>query len=151
MSKEQTNKAVIAKWFKGYWGNPWNPSVVDELTVPEVVVHYPLHGPWKGQETVKRKMTEFREAFPNLNFWGVGDLIAEGDYVVGRWDGGGTHTGPAFDDIALGALPANSGRRMRFTGTTVFKLKDGKIVEEIGEEGALTALQDLGIVPRKAA
>jgi hypothetical protein len=36
---------------------------------------------------------------------------------------------------------------MRFTGTTVFKIVDGKIVEEIGEEGALTALQQLGLVP----
>ncbi len=24
------------------------------------------------------------------------DLIAEGDYVVGQWVGGGAHTGPAF-------------------------------------------------------
>ena len=73
-------------------------------------------------------------------------MIAEGDYVVGRWDGGGTHTGPAFGDLPVGALPANSGRKMKFTGTTVFKIVDGKIVEEIGEEGALTALQQLGLV-----
>jgi hypothetical protein len=52
-------------------------------------------------------MTEFREAFPDLNFWGVGDLIAEGDFVVGRWDGGGTHTGPAFGDLPVGALPGS--------------------------------------------
>jgi predicted ester cyclase len=29
-----------------------------------------------------------REAFPNLSFAGSADLIAEGDYVVGRWVGG---------------------------------------------------------------
>ena len=33
-------------------------------------------------------MTDFRKAFPDLNFWGTADLIAEGDYVVGRWEGG---------------------------------------------------------------
>jgi predicted ester cyclase len=92
-------------------------------------------------------MSEFRQAFPDLNFWGVGDLIVEGDYVVGRWDGGGTHTGRAFADLPVGSLLEGSGRKMKFTGTTVFKLKDGKIVEEIGEEGALTALQQLGLVP----
>jgi predicted ester cyclase len=86
-------------------------------------------------------------ASPDLNFRGVGDLIADGDYVVGRWDGGGTQTGPAFADLPMGALPANSGRRMLFTGTTVFRIKNGKIVEEIGEEGALTALQQLGLCP----
>jgi O-6-methylguanine DNA methyltransferase len=94
---------------------------------------------------------EFREAFPDLNFWAVGELIAEGDYVVGRWDGGGTHTGPAFDDLPVGLLPANSGKTIRFTGTTVFRLVDGKVAEEIGEEGALTALQQLGLVPQPNA
>ena len=37
-------------------------------------------------------MIAFREAFPDLEFGGAADLIAEGDYVVGQWKGGGTHT-----------------------------------------------------------
>ena len=105
-----------------------------------------MHGPRKGRETAKKMMTELREAFPDLNFWGVGELIAEGDYVAGRWDGGGTHTGPAFHDLPIGRLPANSGRKMRFTGTTVFRIVDGKIGEEIGEEGAFNALTQLELI-----
>ncbi|MCM3738480.1 ester cyclase [Bacillus cytotoxicus] len=35
---------------------------------------------------------------------------------------------------------------MRFSGTTVFKLENGKIKEELGQEEALTALQNLGLV-----
>ena len=31
MSKEQENKAVVGRWFKEFWGNPWNPKVVDNL------------------------------------------------------------------------------------------------------------------------
>jgi predicted ester cyclase len=74
-------------------------------------------------------------------------LIASGPYVVGRWIGGGTHKGVAFDDLAVGALPeSNTGKEMRFSGMTIFTLKDGKIVDETGEEGALTALQQLGLV-----
>jgi predicted ester cyclase len=91
-------------------------------------------------------MTGFREAFPDLNFWGAADLIAEGDYVVGRWEGGGTHTGPAFRDFLVGSLPAATGRTMRFTGTTVLRLKDGMIVEEIGLDDGVTALQQLGLI-----
>ena len=34
-----------------------------------------------------------REGFPDLNFWGTADLIAEGDFVVGQWEGGGTDIG----------------------------------------------------------
>jgi predicted ester cyclase len=72
-------------------------------------------------------MTGFREAFPDLGFAGAADLIAEGDYVVGRWVGGGTHTGPAFRDFRQDSLPAGSGRKMRFAGTTVLRLQSGKI------------------------
>ena len=66
-------------------------------------------------------MTDFRAAFPDLNFWGTADLIAEGDTVVGQWEGGGTHTGPAFNDFLVGSLSAATGRKMRFTGTTVLR------------------------------
>jgi predicted ester cyclase len=71
---------------------------------------------------------------------------SEGDYVVGRWEGGGTHTGPAFSDLLVGSLAAATGRKMHFTGTTILKLKDGKIVEEIGLDDGVTALQQLGLI-----
>ncbi len=147
MSKESENKAIVGRWFAATWGVPTDFSIVEELGTPDVLVHYPMHGARKGREEVKKFLTEFHEAFPDLNFWAVGDLIAEGDYVVGRWDGGGTHTGPAFSDLPVGSLPANSGKKIRFTGTTVFRLEDGKIAEEIGEEGAMTALSQLGLIP----
>ena len=95
-------------------------------------------------------MTDFRKAFPDLNFWGVADLIAEGDYVVAHWEGGGTHTGPAFNDFLIGGLPANTGRKMKFTGTTVLKLQNGKIVEEIGLDDGVAALTQLGLIKKAA-
>jgi hypothetical protein len=56
--------------------------------------------PWRrGHAEIKAFMTDFRRAFPDLNFWGTADLIAEGDYVVGRWEGGGTHPGRANRDL----------------------------------------------------
>jgi predicted ester cyclase len=91
-------------------------------------------------------MLGFRAAFPDLNFWGAADLIAEGDYVVGRWEGGGTHTGPAFSDFLIGSLPAGSGRKMRFTGTTVLRIANGMIAEEIGLDDGVTALQQLELL-----
>ena len=120
--------------------------IVDELAAPDMLLKYSLHEPRKGREDIKAFMTDFRKAFPDLNFWGTADLIAVGDYVVGQWDGGGTHTGPSFTDFLAGSLPANTGRKMRFTGTTVLKLKDGKIVEEIGLDDGVTALRQLGLI-----
>ena len=95
---------------------------------------------------VKNFMTGFRAAFPDLAFGGAGELIAEGDYVVGRWIGGGTHTGPAFDDFLIGALPAATGRKMRFTGTTVLRVENGRVAEEIGLDDGVTALTQLGLI-----
>ena len=125
-----------------------NLSAVDELAAPDMLLQYSLHEPRHGREDIKAFMTEFRAAFPDLNFWGTADLIAEGDYVVGRWEGGGTHTGPAFGDFLMGSLPANSGRKMHFTGVTVLRIKDEKIAEEIGLDDGVTALTQLGILQK---
>ena len=130
MSKEQ-NKAVVVRWFTEFWGKTANLAVIDEIAAPDMLLQYSLHEPRRGREDIKAFMTDFRAAFPDLNFWGTADLIAEGDYVVGQWEGGGTHTGPAFDDFLIGGLPAATARKMHFTGTTVLKIVDGKIVEEM--------------------
>lgn len=111
-----------------------------------MLLQYSLHAPRRGHEDIKAFMAGFREAFPDLNFWGTADLIAEGDSVIGRWEGGGTHTGPAFSDFLIGSLPAASGRTMRFTGTTVLRIQNGKIVEEIGLDDGVTVLQQLGLI-----
>ena len=146
MSKEQENKAIVGRWFREFWGSPWNPRIVDELAAPDMLLQYSLHAPRRGRKDVTAFMVGFRAAFPDLNFWGAADLIAEGDYVVGRWEGGGTHTGPAFSDFLMGALPPSSGRKMRFTGTTVLRVENGKIAEEVGLDDGVTALQQLGLL-----
>ena len=146
MSKEEDNKAVVVRWFTEFWGKDVNLAVVDEIAAPDMLLRYSLHEPRRGHDDIKAFMIDFRAAFPDLNFWGTADLIAEGDYVVGQWEGGGTHTGPAFNDFLIGGLPAATGRRMHFTGTTVLKLSDGRIVEEIGLDDGVTALTQLGLM-----
>jgi len=146
MAKEQDNKAIVGRWFTEFWGNPWNPKVIDELAAPDMLLQYSLHAPRRGRADVKDFMTGFRAAFPDLAFGGAADLIAEGDYVVGRWIGGGTHTGPAFDDFLAGALPAATGRKMRFTGTTVLRVENGRVAEEVGLDDGVTALTQLGLI-----
>ena len=146
MSTTENNKAIVGRWFTDYWGETLNLSIVDELAAPDMLLQYSLHAPRRGHADIKAFMTDFRRAFPDLQFRGAADLIAEGDYVVGRWEGGGTHTGPAFSDFLVGSLPAATGKKMRFTGTTVLKLSDGKIVEEIGLDDGVMALQQLALL-----
>jgi predicted ester cyclase len=146
MSKVEDNKTVVGRWFTEFWGKSVNLAVVDEIAAPDMLLKYSLHEPRRGRADIKAFITDFRAAFPDLNFWGTADLIAEGDYVVGQWEGGGTHTGPAFGDFLAGGLPAASGRKLRFTGTTVLKVVNGKIAEEIGLDDGVTALTQLGLI-----
>jgi len=145
MSIEQ-NKAVVGRWFTEFWGPDFNPAVIDELAAPDIRFEYSLHAPCRGRDEVRAFATTFRAAFPDLAFGGTADLIAEGDYVVGQWIGGGTQTGDAFDDMPIGELPAGSGKSMRFTGTSVLKVVDGLITEEIGLDDSVTVLQQLGLI-----
>ncbi|MBZ9775323.1 ester cyclase [Mesorhizobium sp. CO1-1-8] len=146
MTKQEDNKAVVVRWFTDFWGESCDLSVVDDIAAPDMLLKYSLHEQRRGRDEIKAFMSGFRAAFPDLRFWATADLIAEGDYVVGQWEGGGTHTGPVFSDFLVGSLPAATGRTMRFTGTTVLKVVDGRIVEEIGLDDGVTALTQLGLI-----
>lgn len=173
MSPDGGFVSIVARYWEQFWTNS-NLSVVDELCSDDFVQFYPMHGRLVGRAAVKDMMigfkkarerlraktvpnscleitdnTDFEKAFPDLSFRLLSPfpLIAEDDYVVARWFGGGKHTGVAFHDLPIGSLPVpNSGNEMRFSGTTIFKLKDNKIVEETGEESELIAMQQLRLL-----
>ena len=146
MSRLDDNKAIVGRWFTQFWGKSCDLSVVDAIAAPGMLLRYSLHAPRRGHADIKAFMTDFRAAFPDLDFRGTAELIAEGDYVVGQWEGGGTHSGPAFGDFLIGSLPAATGRKMHFTGTTVLKIENGRIVSEIGLDDGVTALTQLGLI-----
>jgi hypothetical protein len=145
MSKEQDNKAIVGRWFTEFWGKSWDPRIVDELCAPEIVLQYLLQAPHRGRADVKRFMTRFREAFPDVRVAPAAGFAVDRDYVIGRWVGTGTHTGPAYCDFLVGCLPAASGYQMRFAGTTVLRVQSGKITEQIGLDDEVTALLQLGL------
>ena len=145
MSREQHNKAIVGRWFTEFWGDTWNPDIVDELCAPDVLLQYLLQAPLRGRADVRMFMARFREAFPDLRVWPATELVAEGDYVVGRWVGSGTHTGPAYCDFLVGLLPAASGQRIRLSGTTVLRVQNEKITEQIGLDDGVTASLQLGL------
>jgi predicted ester cyclase len=148
MSTEH-NKAVVARWFTDFWGSDFDSGIIDELAAPDIRFAYSLHKPLRGRDEVREFALRFREAFPDLGFGPTADLIAEGDYVVGQWKGGGTHTGPTFDDLPVGSLPSGSGKTMHFTGTTVIKVVDGMIAEELGLDDGVTVLKQLDLIPQQ--
>ena len=139
----ESNKAIVSRWWTEYWGE-LNPDIVDELAAENVRWYYPLAGAVRGREDVKRRIIGYKERFPKGGFESTDELIAEGDRVVALWEGGGTHTGRAWE-LPVGTLPAASGETVQYTGTTVFTVRDGEIVEEHGQADYLGVVQQLGL------
>jgi steroid delta-isomerase-like uncharacterized protein len=133
------HKAIVGRWLDELW-NKGNVAIVDELGTPDVLVSYPLTGELRGHDRVKQVISQFRAAFPDAFFSVVGDLIAEGDHVVARWQGQATQQG------AFGAIPV-TGKSATWMGISIFRLAHGKVMEEIGEEDAWSMLQQLGVMP----
>ena len=143
---QAANKAIVGRWFTEFWGPDFNPAVIDELAAPDIRFEYSLHAPLRGRDAVVEFATTFRTAYPDLALEGTGDLIAEGDHVVGRWIGGGTQAGAAFVDMPPGALSTATATTMRFTGITILKVENGLITEEVGVD-VVTALTPLDAIP----
>jgi hypothetical protein len=111
VSQETENKAIVGRWFTEFWGPNYNPDVIDELAAPDIRFEYSMHAPLRGRDQVREFARKFRAAFPDLGFGGTADLIADGDYVVGQWKGGGTQTGDAFDDLPSAPYRPEPARR----------------------------------------
>jgi predicted ester cyclase len=77
---------------------------------------------------------------PNGNQLTVEDYLAEGDTVVSRWTGRGTHTG----DL-MGIAP--TGEQVTVTGISIQRIANGKIVEAWSTYDMLGMFQQLGVVP----
>ncbi len=87
---EQKNKEIVLKWLNNFWSSKYNPAIIDELAAPDMILQYSLHKPRKGRADIKDFMKKFRDAFPDLAFEGAYPLLADGEYVIARWVGGGT-------------------------------------------------------------
>jgi steroid delta-isomerase-like uncharacterized protein len=113
-------------------------SQADEIASPDMVMHHPSSPtPIGPRDNVRDVLLGFRTAFPDIQF-AVDDEIDGGDKVVVRWHANGTNTGSLF-----GAPP--TGKSMRVSGISVFRIESGRVVEDWVEEDALGVMQQLGL------
>ena len=92
-----------------------------------------------GIEGLTQFVSMMRSALPDLRIT-LEDDMAEGDKVVTRWIGQGTHQGEL-----MGIAP--TGNQVTITGITIHRIEDGKIVEEWENWDALGLMQQIGAVP----
>jgi predicted ester cyclase len=139
MSAEE-NKAVVRREVEELYNHTGNLDAVEEIFDPKYVSHEPTSGETRGIEGARQFAATFREAFPDLQCT-IEDMVAEGDKVVMRFRGSGTHRG----ETEVFGPP--TGKRMEMTGITIKRLSDGKIVEAWTNFDAMGMMQQLGLVP----
>lgn len=112
-------------------------GLLDAIYDPQVVVHdCGVPEALRGLETLKAYYRQSHEGMPDLRF-ALEDPIVEGDRMALRWTVLGTHTG------TLRGLPP-TGRAMRFSGTVIDRVVDGRIVEEWVDYDTAGVLMQLG-------
>ena len=132
MSLEE-NKAVIRRWFEAE--NKKDLSQIEDIVAPDFVDHT---NQLRSREEYKQYITTFIKGFPDFHET-IEDMIAEGDKVWVRFKFSGTHTGEY-----LGLAP--TGKRITVECVDIFRMVDGKVVEEWEVADGLDFLKQLGLV-----
>jgi steroid delta-isomerase-like uncharacterized protein len=135
----QENKN-IARRFIQVWGQG-NLDIIDELAAPSISVHYPVMPQIiRGTQMFRQILEGFRSAIPDSKLI-IEEEIAEDDKVMIRWSFSGTHQGSVL------GIPG-TGRKVKWTGITIYRIVEGKVMEEKGEEDNLGFLRQVGFVPK---
>jgi hypothetical protein len=138
MSAEE-NKELVLRWKEER--NKGNVNVVDELCAADCVLHMsgiPTPGPVRGREPFKQLFAAYLAAF---DFHSMPEfLIAEGEMVVVRETYRLKHKGE-FQGIPP------TGKEVSVTGTEIYRIVDGKFVEQWVEADMLGLMQQVGVLP----
>jgi predicted ester cyclase len=140
------NAVVVRRWVEEMW-NERRYSLCEELIAAVFLEH--AHAPFSEQEpglvdgpaTMRATMEWLIGQFPDLQMR-IEDLVAEGDVVAVRVISTGTNLGPLN-----GVLPA-TGRRFTAEQSHWFRLENNRIVEHWATRDDLTAMLQLGALPR---
>jgi len=133
---EEQNKELIRNFFEE-WNNR-NIDILNELYAPNAKFHHPSVGttPISFEKAIEM-IKMLWQAFPDLTVT-IEDLFAEGDKVVVRFIGRGTHQGD------LGGIPA-TGMKTEASAIEIFHIVDGKIVEAWEISDRLSLMQQIGM------
>jgi len=120
-----------------------NNALFDELTAPNFREHELVPGFEPNREGVKKWMTAFRTAIPDIQIL-VNDVISQGDKVVARVTIHGTQKGP------LMGIPA-TGKKFQMDVIDIVRFENGKLAEHWGVSDMLGMLTQIGVVPPPGA
>jgi predicted ester cyclase len=136
-------KEMYRRWLLEVWGRG-NYSVADEVLAEDLVDHNRVPGQPPGRAGDVWMARMVRTAFPDAAFR-PDVVVADGDYVTGRWTMTATNTGP----FQLFGLPP-TGRPVTMTGQEIFRVRDGRFAEVWHQEDTGAMLSALGLEPPPA-
>ncbi len=132
------NKALVREFVDLINAQDLNTALT--LFSPNFVDHTPPAGGFPpGLEGVYAFFTMQFAAFPDARITSQ-DMIAEGDKVVHRMSGEGTHQGEF-----MGVPP--TGRRITWSFIDIWRIADGQLAEHWVEADIMGVMQQLGVLP----
>jgi len=132
----EDNKTIVRRIFTEII-NRGNLTLADTLIGPGYVYHGSGGLELRGPEGFKQLVTMYRSAFPDLNLT-IDDILEDGNKVVTRWTGRGTHKGNF-----AGLAP--TGRAATVTGIIISQFSNGKLVEDHESFDEIGMLRQLGV------
>jgi steroid delta-isomerase-like uncharacterized protein len=136
----EANKALIRRWFAEVW-NKGRADAIPEMFAADGIAHGlsdDAANPLRGPAGFLPFHAQFRGAFPDIEVV-VEDQIAEGDMVATRCSVRGKHEG---DNLGFAATQSP----VEFTGVTITRIKDGKIVEAWNHFDFMRMYKQLGAI-----
>ncbi len=134
---EEQNKALIEKYIEAW--NSFDIQVLDEYLDASFKAYIPSNSNEPmSQEQFKGWVEGIFQPFPDSHYE-IQDIFCEGDRVCIRW----TYTATQQGDYM--GVPA-SGKKVEGSAIEIFRVENGKIVEERSEMDALGMMIQLGLV-----
>ncbi len=137
---EERNKELVRRMTEEVW-NKGNHEIMDELFSTDVVWHFlPDGSKTTSLEELRDHVRNHRKAFPD---WAeeIKLIVAEGDFVAIHFSSTGTNEG-SF----LGNPP--TGKQIHVNEMTIYRIVEGKIVEQWLLPDLLSSNQQLGLIPQ---
>lgn len=135
----EANKKTVARFYETVL-NGGDLGALEQLATPDYEEHDPLPGQGTGRDGLRDRVQAIASAFGQR--FTVEDVIAEGDRVVVRWTGSGTHVGEFM------GIPA-TGRSFTIAGIDVYRVADRKMAEHWHVVDQFALLQQLGLLPQQ--
>ena len=135
---EERNKELVHRMNEEVW-NKGNLEIMDQLFSTDFVQHFlPVGSETKGLVKFRESVRNHRQAFPD---WAeeIKQIVAEGDLVATHFTSTGTNTG-SF----LGNPP--TGKKIHINEMSIYRIVDGKIVEQWLIPDLLSLNQQLGLI-----